>query len=108
MHLAKSFRCAHAAIDLAALAHEAVGHVECQATNGGFAKSKLQTHTSALADSLNLRVVTAVTESGSSTRRLAPMLLRVGGEDRVSEDMTLSLHVPVSYTHLTLPTKRIV
>ena len=83
-HLAKAICCARAAIDLATLAREATGHAECMSTNGGFAKSKLQTHTSAVEDSLNLRVVP---ESGSAPRGLAPMLLCVDGAECISENI---------------------
>ena len=88
--LAKAVCCARAAIDLAALASEAIGHAECQSTNGGYAKSKLQTHTSAVEDSLKLRVVT---QSGSAPRGLAPMLLCVDGKESVAEENTSLLRV---------------
>ena len=44
--LVKVMYCERAAIDLKVLVREAIGHAECQLTNGGFAKSQLQTHTS--------------------------------------------------------------
>ena len=89
MHLAKTICCARAAINAAPLAREAVGHIECQVTNGGFAKSKLQTHAFVIEDSPNLRVVS---ELGSAPRRLAPMLLC---EESISEEITSSFRVHV-------------
>ena len=41
----KALRCQRAQIDRAVLAREAIGHAECQATNGGFSKSLLPVHT---------------------------------------------------------------
>ena len=67
--LSKAVTCHRAAIDLAVLAREAVGHAECQVANGGFAKSSIQTHSSVAEGSLRLQ---AVVDSGSPYHRRAP------------------------------------
>ena len=46
-------------------------------------------------------------EPSGDFRRLAEALV-AQWPDRVSGEITCDLHIPVSYTHLTLPTKRIV
>jgi enoyl-CoA hydratase/carnithine racemase len=65
--LAKAVRCYRASIDLGTLAHEAVGHTECQATNAGFAKSQLKSHTSTSVSEGSLNLWTVV-DHGSTPR----------------------------------------
>jgi hypothetical protein len=79
--LAKAVCCYRVSIDLGTLAREAVGHTECQVTNGGFAKSQLKSHTSKSVSegSPNLW---AVVDHGSipraALRGLGTMLLSIG------------------------------
>ena len=66
--LSKAVACHRAAINLAVLAREAVGHAECQVVNDGFAKSLIQSHSSVAKGSLRLQ---AVVDSGSPYHRRA-------------------------------------
>ena len=86
--LPKAMCCYRAAIDLGTLTGEAVGHTECQATNGGFAKSRLKSHTSTSVSEggLNFR---AVVDSGSVPRvvlrGLVARLLSIGCLGKVAQ-----------------------
>ena len=66
--LSKAVTCHRAAINLAVLAREALGHAECQVANGGFAKRSIQSHSSVAEGSLRMQ---AVVDSGSPYHRRA-------------------------------------
>ena len=62
--LIRALRCHRTSIDPSVLAREALGHAECQVINGGFAKSRIQTHTSMLESHQALAIV-----AGSTMRK---------------------------------------
>ena len=73
----------------------------------GFAACGKSTLAKALAKSLNYAYV----DSGAMYRAVTLHFLQLGTDIQNPEEVEMALnncHIPVSYTHLTLPTKRIV